>query len=279
MIIKKDEMLCKHTTVKIGGMASEYLVPESVEELMDIVENRHPEYFIGGGSNILIPDKRYEFVVDLSEFNKSFECKGNGVFCVGASVRLQSLINGINEMGYGGIEYLYSVPGLVGGAIVMNAGRGRVYQQSISDYINSVEVLKDGSIITINKNECLFDYRTSIFKNEKMIVLSCVFCFPEMDKSETEKLKKERITLCREKQDNSAPNFGTVFSKCDSRIMKFVKKVKMGGKHTHFSGKTENWIINQKGGSYSEAVSAIKKAESIHKILGKKCEREVIVWE
>jgi UDP-N-acetylmuramate dehydrogenase len=102
-------------------------------------------------------------VVDLRSFDSSIEKLKNGQFKVGASTRLQKLINTINEHGYGGIEYLYSVPGLVGGAVVMNASRGREYQKFISDYIVSVVVIHNNELITISKDNCHFGYRDSIF--------------------------------------------------------------------------------------------------------------------
>jgi UDP-N-acetylmuramate dehydrogenase len=88
-----------------------------------------------------------------------------GNITVGASVRLQKLIQFANENELGGIEYLYSVPGLVGGAVVMNAGRGRKFNQSISDYIVEVRYLENDELKSITKDQCRFEYRDSIFKN------------------------------------------------------------------------------------------------------------------
>ncbi|WP_298048348.1 hypothetical protein, partial [uncultured Bacteroides sp.] len=51
----------------------------------------------------------------LKEFNTFILHESNGLYQVGAGVRLQALIKQINEDGYGGIEYLWSVPGLTGG--------------------------------------------------------------------------------------------------------------------------------------------------------------------
>ena len=272
-----NQNLSKYTTVRIGGVAKRMLVPESVDELIEIVRKESPKYFIGGGSNLLIADREFDLVVDLRSFNTTFEIVGEGIFKVGASVRLQKLINSVNEAGYGGLEYLYSVPGLVGGAVVMNAGRGKKYNQTISDYILSVDVLREGKLITIQKDECGFSHRDSVFKNSADLVLGCVFKFPLMDTAESDKRKKERIELCKEVQDASRPNFGTVFRESDPKIMNIVKQ-KQIGTNVHFSGKTQNWILNE-GGNFDDAISAIKKVEFLHKLAFKKCSREVIVWD
>ena len=279
MKILENIDLKQHTTIRVGGTASLYFVPETIDELMTVINEYSPISIIGGGSNMLINEREFDRVVDLGSFDISITNLGNGKFRVGASVRLQHLINTVNQEGYGGIEYLYSVPGLVGGAIVMNAGRGKQYRTCISDYIVSVQVLQDGELSELAKEDCEFAYRSSRFKNTSCIVVSAVFEFPEMPIEESAKTKKERIALCREKQDNSAPNFGSVFMECDPHIMAVAKKLKIGNKKAHFSGKTENWIVKEEGGTFSDVENAIKKVEFLHKVFGKQCKREVIVWE
>lgn len=277
MICLQNEKLSSHTTVRLGGEAAEYLIPESLEELTALVRERDPRYFIGGGSNLLIADRVFDLVVDLGQFDTRLEHLGDGRFRAGASLRLQKLINGINAAGFGGIEYLYSVPGLVGGAIVMNAGRGKQYHQTISDYVVSVDVLRGGQIVTIPVDACGFGHRQSVFQGSGDLIVSCLFKFPPMSEKESEAGKKERLDLCRRVQDTSAPNFGTVFCESNPRIMEWARKRRIG-KKVHFSGKTKNWIINE-GGTFRDAVSAIRKVERIHRLLFKKCRREVVLWQ
>lgn len=213
MIIKSNEKLAKYTTIKIGGIAKKMFIPESKEELIDIVEKIKNIKILGAGSNLLINDKKdYENVVYLKSFATEINY-ADGMFYVGASVSNQALINEINKRGFGGIEYLYSVPGFVGGAIVMNAGRGKNYNQSISDYIVKVDVLVDGVVKTFLKDECEFTYRHSIFKKSNYIVLGAYFIFNDMKQEVSKELKRERLELCRKVQDASKPNFGTFFCK------------------------------------------------------------------
>ena len=162
----------------------------------------------------------------------------------------------------------------------MNAGRGRAFNQSIGDYVESVEILRNGKIITVPKEDCGFAYRTSIFKNTNDVILVANLHFPYQSFEESERKIKERIELCREKQDNSAPNFGSVFSLSDDRIMAYVKKRGLGKKnYATFSKKTNNWILRAESGKFDDVLKVIKKVETIHRIFGKQCQREVIVWE
>lgn len=280
MKILKNEKLDKYTTVRIGGTAETLYIPESTEELIQLIRDKNPKYFIGGGSNLLIAERSFDQVVLLKEFSKEIIDLGDGSFRVGASVRLQKLIKYINDAGYGGIEYLFSVPGLIGGAVVMNAGRGRKFNKCISDYITKIRVLKDNTVIELDKTQCDFSYRNSIFKNNsEIIILEVWFTFPQQSEAESYRLRKERIELCKNVQDNSKPNFGTVFMYADARIMKCVSKLGVHKGNICYSKKTANWMLSDKEGKFKDAVSLIRRVQTIHKVLRKKAIPEVIIWE
>lgn len=281
MIIKHNEGLAKYTTFKMGGIATNFYVPESRIELVQLLKSLNEYNIIGGGSNLLINDKAvFTNVIHLVKFDDNITSLGDGKYYVGASVRLQKLINTVNNDGFGGIEYLFSVPGLIGGATVMNAGRGRQFNQQISDYIVSVDAIYNGEIVTLSKEECLFQYRNSIFKHSDYLIIGVLFKFSEMKIEESKRLKNERIKLCREKQDSSGFNFGSVFCKYNPTIMKVAPLLRVEfNSNVRFSKKTQNWICNSGKGTYKQTLKLIKLLELMHKMSWKKIEREVIVWE
>lgn len=122
---QENEPLAKHTTFKMGGTAIRYYIPENENELLDVITNNKNYLIISGGSNLLINDtKEFPCVIDMHKACTELKQIENGVFYIGASVRIQKAIRFINSCGYGGIEFLFSLPALVGGCIYMNAGRG-----------------------------------------------------------------------------------------------------------------------------------------------------------
>lgn len=284
MIIKQNESLANHTSFKLGGTAEEYFVPESVEELTELLQAR-PELYnhiISGGSNLLINDqKAFPAVLSMEKCNPVIEQRDDGTWYVGASVRIQKLIHQLNREGFGGIEYLYSLPAMFGGIVYMNAGRGKAHHQSISDWILSVDVLLDGERKTYQKDACGFSHRQSVFQTlERCVILGATLKLEPLSPEEGARRVKERVDFCRENQDNSAPSFGSVFRTSDNRIMKLVQMTGMGkGRGCHFSKKTKNWMLKGEAGTYAEAEKLIKRVKKLHKLLGRPCKLEVITWE
>lgn len=281
MIIKKNEPLAKYTTIKIGGIAKNFFIPEDETELIELVRNIDGYRILGGGSNLLINDKsEYDNVIYMKSFNEVLEMDSNKLVRVGSSVSLQKLINFINENEVGGIEYLYSVPGLVGGAIYMNAGRGRSYNKSISDYVFRVKVFHNNEVKWLSKQECNFSYRKSVFQSDEYIILEIEFKFEKKDKELSKEERLGRLEFSKKVQDSAYPNFGTVFCNCNTKLLKLVRlsfAFSKGG--LQFSKKLPNWFINKKNGTFDEAYRRINRVRKVHKFFNKPLEVEVKIWQ
>src|SRR4030042_5869059 len=65
--ILKNELLSKHTYMKVGGPADLFFIARSIKELetaITIARKNNLEYFIiGGGSNILVGDKGFRGLI------------------------------------------------------------------------------------------------------------------------------------------------------------------------------------------------------------------------
>ena len=66
MKIDNNADLKKLTTFKMGGTVSKLYTPETEDELINLIQDKHPQYFIGGGSNIIINTRVFDSVVNLS---------------------------------------------------------------------------------------------------------------------------------------------------------------------------------------------------------------------
>lgn len=273
--------LAPYTTIKIGGKAQNFYFPETIDELKMILDEYPSALIMGGGSNLLINDqKEFDHVICLRKFEDKVDYLPDGKVRVGSGLSLQKLIRDINAHGKGGIEYLYSVPGLVGGAIVMNAGRGASYHKQISDYLVTIEYLENGKLQTVKKEDCDFSFRHSMFQDKNTVIVGADFLFEEITPEEGRKRCQERLDFVKKTQDNRYPNAGTTFCECDKKIMTLMKKTS-GKKQqgVHFSAVKENWLQNRGEGTYEEAMNLIHRVEKLHSRAGKKCRLEYVVWE
>ena len=247
MQIFENVKLAEYTTFKIGGPAEKFIVPDFEQELIDVYKDclskNMPVYFLGGGSNVLISEDGINgCVIYMAKCCDQLIYDG-GFVRVGASVRLQRFIRFLVNNNLFGYEYLFSVPGTVGGAIYMNAGRGKQYNMSISDYLVEVKVFDGRKIQMLKKEECKFEYRRTIFQDKKnYLILEAKFSVPEQKKEIGEKAVQERLVLVKQEQDLDCPNAGSVFKKISPFAVRIVKGLKIGD--AGFSRKTGNWICN-----------------------------------
>ena len=78
----------------------------------------------------------------------------------------------------------------------------------------------------------------------------------------------------------SAPNFGTVFCESNKYIMTLVKKLRLGYQNgCAFSGKTSNWMLRGKEGTFEQAMKLLNKVQKWHRMFGRNCRTEVEIWE
>lgn len=188
--IQKNISLSKYTTFRIGGPARffvEISTEDELKEALDYAKNNKLNFFIlGGGSNLLVSDKGFDGLVIKMKLN-DFKIVSTNVEA-GSGVALAKLVNSSIAEGLTGMEWAAGIPGTIGGAVRGNAG---AFGKAIEDVVDSVKILDtiNLQITTYSKNDCCFGYRSSIFKqNKNLVILSAVF---KLQKGEREKSQQE----------------------------------------------------------------------------------------
>ncbi|RME93585.1 MAG: UDP-N-acetylmuramate dehydrogenase, partial [Candidatus Hydrogenedentota bacterium] len=212
----ENHPLNKLTTYRVGGPARFFIQPNSflqAEKLQAVLlENEIPFFLLGGGSNILISDQGFLGTVIQFDFGeKPYLRKENGLNRVEipASARTGFLSKYLAKQSLTGMEYISTIPGHLGGAIVQNAG---CYGYEIKDSLQEAIVVENGSITTYSNQECGFTYRDSIFKKkENLWILQGNFVLqegnPEAIARKMDEFKQKRL-LTQPKNRRSA---GSVF--------------------------------------------------------------------
>ncbi len=124
--IIKDEPMSRHTSWRAGGNAKQYVQPGSLSELAEFIATLPEDeeiIFIGLGSNTLIRDGGFDGTVIATQAVMSqLELIDDTTVYVGAGVAGAKLARFCSKHGLVGAEFFAGIPGLVGGALAMNAG-------------------------------------------------------------------------------------------------------------------------------------------------------------
>ena len=217
MKILKDCDLHPYNTMRLHSVANVVYFPESRQELTDLInefKQKGQAYAVfSGGSNIIFAERVKTPLVCLMLLDKGIDYLEDGRVKVGCSVRIQTLIRDLQKHGMGGIEYLFSVPTSVGGAVYMNAGRGKSIGVTISDYLEDVEYYSplDDEFRTYQKNAVEFTHRHSPFQETEAVIVSATFRFPMQDREETERKIQERMEHSKKYLSADRPSCGSVF--------------------------------------------------------------------
>lgn len=170
----------------------------------DILKNNF--LILGNGSNILFT-KDFEGTIIHPTTNKITilsEKDENILLSAEAGLNFDEFIIWTLNNGIFGLENLSDIPGCVGASAVQNVG---AYGVEAGDFIRSVTYLnlETFDIETIEKKNCNFSYRNSIFKNElknKTLILSIIFelkkfFIPNLSYAEV----KNKFTYLQENQE------------------------------------------------------------------------------
>jgi len=281
--VYENELLKHHTSFKIGGPCYALVEPESVDELTKIVQLfynfKAPFYLIGNGTNLLVKDDGIKaFIIKLSKkFSQVIREKDKLTVLAGMS--LSSLNRYAIKNGLSGLEFSYGIPGSVGGAIYMNAG---AYGGQISDVVKEVKVLHKNRILTFDKNNLKFAYRSSVFqKNKNYIIVSVMFALKPADKEDV-KLLAETVLNKRKQNHPNEPSAGSVFKRHKDLIASKVidelglKGYSVGG--AKVSEKHAGFIINYNNATCEDVLKLIKHVQkNVYKKHKKRLELEVKV--
>ena len=259
-----NEPMASHTTFRIGGPADYFVMPETVEELANVLklckEENTPYFILGNGSNLLVGDKGFRGVV--IQLYKNFD----GLSMEGTKITAKSgamLIRVAKEAGKAGLtglEFASGIPGTIGGAMVMNAG---AYGGEMKDVVTSVTVLtKDGDIKTLSGDEMNFRYRGSVVEDEGYIVLEAVMELKEGNLEEIQERMDELSVQRRTKQPIEYPSAGSTFKRPEGYFAgKLIQDAELRGYQVggaQVSEKHCGFVINVGGATAADVMQLMQ---------------------
>ena len=182
MKIQKKKNLTSLNTFKVNATAdffAEITSEQELEEALDYASARSiPFEIIGGGSNILFAQDFKGMVIRVRNKGILWEkAKDSDRQKVTASAGedWHNFVTRCLEKNLYGLENLALIPGTVGGAPIQNIG---AYGVEVEEFISGVKVFDviEKKWISIERKNCGFSYRNSIFKtSDRFIIYNVIF--------------------------------------------------------------------------------------------------------
>lgn len=169
--IREQVPLKPYNTFGVAAIARRFVEIRSEIELVELFRQpdviaAQPLLVLGGGSNVLFTRDYDGLVVRMNIPGIRHEISGRDVVVTaGAGVVWNDLVWYCVDRGFGGIENLALIPGTVGAAPVQNIGAYGVELNDVFLYCRVYDTHR-GEITTLNRADCRFAYRDSIFKHE-----------------------------------------------------------------------------------------------------------------
>jgi len=188
--ILENISLKKYNTFGIEARARYYIELSSADEISDFIQTRQfktlPGLVLGEGSNILFTGD-FDGIV-IRPLIRGIEVTGETAEHVflkaGSGENWDGFVKHCVENDWGGLENLSLIPGSVGACPVQNIGAYGVEVKDVIEYVEAVEI-SGNRIVKYAASECMFDYRTSIFKKSlrnKTIITSVLFRLDKVPK-------------------------------------------------------------------------------------------------
>ena len=272
--ILKDEPMKEHTSFKVGGIADYFIKIENIDELkflLKFVEKKKiPLTIVGNGTNLLVTDKGIRGIVAKIEMNGfRFEKNVDSViFTAEAGLTLPKLAGIALKEEFAGLEFLFGIPGTIGGAIRMNAG---AYGSEMKDVVLKTKYIdrKSLKIKTLDLKEHKFEYRNSIFSKKDYIILETTLKLSKGTKDEINAKMDEYMKSRKEKQPLEFPNAGSTFKrKGDIITAKLIDECGLKGVSVGdacVSEKHAGFIINKGKATASDILELIDKIKKVVK--------------
>lgn len=209
--IREDEPMSRHTSWRVGGPAKVFFKPASLDDLSQFLgslDANTPVFWFGLGSNLLVRDGGLKGVVIATAgiFNVLEKLRDHRVR-VGASVACTQLARQCIRWGFGPSEFFAGIPGLLGGALAMNAG---AHGSETWERVRSVQTIdRFGEIRRRFTDEYEIAYRNVRGPADEWFVEAELEFEPDVDANMD--TMKEMLARRKDTQPLGQPTCGSVF--------------------------------------------------------------------
>ena len=275
-MIKNNYPLKNITTIGLGGTCKEFICPSNLVELINI-KGSEKKIFIGNGSNICFITDFYDgTVVSLKRMSKVLSYDNKYIYC-SSNISCTKIARYLHDNSISGFEYLYGIPGTIGGAIYMNAG---AFDKEILSHVYRIKD-STGEPYYLKGEDLDYSYRKSNIDKKSIIIGVELYNYSKtFNRTLLASLDNKR----KRNQPVNQLSCGCIFKNpADKFASKLIDGAMLKGKRfggIYVSRKHSNYFINDGSGSFNDFLKLLSHVKS--KVLSEyniQLEEEVILIE
>ncbi len=214
--VRENCLLSVYSSFRVGGVARAIALPDTRERLLETLNLARASGIrfsvFGNASNVVFADDGYNGLVIFTGECKSYYLH-DGCIYADAGLSLGKLAMLACERNLSGGEFLFGIPGTVGGGVFMNAGAfgGSMADICIaSDYWNA----ETGEVCRLLGADHAFGYRTSAYEaHPEWVLLGAYFSFEFGDATDIRARMEDYLGRRRTTQPLEYPSAGSVFKR------------------------------------------------------------------
>ncbi len=265
--IIENEPMARHTSWRTGGMAKRYVQAQSLQALAAYIatlDKNEKLLWLGLGSNTLVRDGGFNGTVIATQgVMTQLELLDENTVYVGAGVASAKLARFCSKHGLAGAEFFAGIPGLLGGALAMNAG---AFGGETWPLVVEVETLnRDGEIIKRQADEFDYGYRfvkAREQKNQDEWFVSATLSLPKKSADDNTIDIKQLLAKRAQSQPTGVASCGSVFRNPEGAYAaQLIEDCGLKGKAVGgavVSQKHANFIINENNATASDIETLIE---------------------
>lgn len=264
--ILHNEPMSRHTSLKVGGAADIFAIPEDAADLQALVSQLCaaglPWLTVGSGYNLLVQDGGIRgVVISLARFN-GIARSGELTIRAEAGAENLAVVRFAQRQGLGGVGFLSGIPGTIGGAVRMNAG---AYGEGILQRAECLTILRNGEVREFCIDELEYGYRRLALETGD-ILLAALLRLELRDPESTEEEIRKDLALRRDKHNVGFPSAGSFFKNPPGQAAwrlidaAGLRGLQIGG--AQVSEVHSNFLINRGGATAADFLALAGKVKS-----------------
>ena len=264
--VKREVLMQKHTSFRIGGPARRMVFPETKEQLVRAAELAHScgvkSFIVGKGTNLLICDEGLDTLVIKTEGMNQIRQLDEVTLEADAGISLARLAVYAQQQGLTGLEFAHGIPGSLGGAVYMNAG---AYGGEMKDVLVEITALCDDGVRTLTVDQADLSYRHSYFADSGATVLSATVRLKKDDPAAIRERMDELMARRKKTQPLEYPSAGSTFKRpvgyfAGALIEQTgLKGLTVGG--AQVSEKHAGFVINTGNATAADVMELVKQVQ------------------